>query len=107
MVWRLYVILKLILRDNVLLSPSSLDLLRLRKSTRVIGISIWHDVRINFEIKDYSSLIFNVSIYRDLCLKNVFTSEFQVWTKHSDHPEILQGIGGKDFSPLAIDKHAT
>ena len=100
-------ILKLILRDNVLLSPSSLDLLRLRKSTRVIGISIWHDVRINFEIKDYSSLIFNVSIYRDLCLKNVFTSEFQVWTKHSDHPEIVQGIGVKDFSPLAIDKHAT
>ena len=30
--------------DNVLLSLSCLDLLRLRKSTWVIGISIWHDV---------------------------------------------------------------
>ena len=42
--WRLFVFLKLNLRDNVLLSPSSLDLLRLRKSTGVIGISIWQDV---------------------------------------------------------------
>ena len=30
--------------DNVLLSSSGLDLLRLRKSTGVIGISNWHDV---------------------------------------------------------------
>ena len=28
---------------NVLLVTSSLDLLRLQKSTGVIGISIWHD----------------------------------------------------------------
>ena len=43
--WRLYLcILEVESSDNVLLSPSSLDLLRLRKSTWVIGISIWFDV---------------------------------------------------------------
>ena len=35
--------------DNVLLSPSSLDLPRLRKSTGVIGISIWFDVDSTFK----------------------------------------------------------
>ena len=102
--WRLYLcILEVESSDNVLLSPSSLDLLRLRKSTWVIGISIWFDVdsilRRCVEVKRRKGLNVagrclniwcSIYTYRNYWLLS--EKYFHFWisgmdqTKHSYHP---------------------